>query len=94
MNSLSVLSRATSAYAVVPSSEIWLAPPSANGLATPTTWSSAATSAKIFSARACTSGEVTPASAWSTIWTVSPGLLRELSWSVSEAAFDSDPGCR
>ena len=94
VKSLSRLSRATSAYAVVPSCEICAAPPSANGLATPTTWSLPATSAKIASARAWTSGEGTPSSEWTTIWMVSPAFCGKLSSSVSAAAFDSDPGCR
>ena len=94
VKSLSRLSSATSAYAVVPSSEICAAPPSANGLATPTTWSLSATSVKIVSARACTSGEVTPSSEWTTIWMVSPAFCGKRSSSVSEAAFDSEPGCR
>ena len=78
MKSLSRWSRATSAYAVVPSSEICAAPSSANGLATPTTWSLSATSVKIASARACTSGERTPSSEWTTIWMVSPAFCGKL----------------
>ena len=46
------------------------------------------------SARARTSGEVTPASEWTTIWTVSPARWGKLSCKVSAAALDSDPGCR
>ena len=54
--SSAVLSSATTAYAVVPSCEIWLAPPSPKGLATPVTWGSAATSAKMSSARVADRG--------------------------------------
>ena len=92
--SLTVMLRATSAYAVVPSSEIWAAPPSANGLAIPTTSSLRATSAKSASARSRTWGDVTPCSACSTTWTVSPARCGKLFSSASEAALDSDPGWR
>ena len=56
VKSLSLWSRATSAYAVVPSAEICAGAAAANGLATPTTWSLPATSVKIASARAWTLG--------------------------------------
>ena len=94
MKSLSRWSRATAAYAVVPSSEICAAPCSVNGLTTPTTWSLSATSAKILSALARTSGEETPASEWTTTCTVSPACCGNAASSLSAAAFDSEPGCR
>ena len=92
--SLTVLLRATSAYAVVPSSEIWAAPPSAKGLAIPTTSSLRATSANSSSAWFRIFVEVTPCSACSTIWTVSPERCGNEASSVLDAARDSDPGCR
>ena len=78
----------------MPSCEIWPAPPSLNGLATPITWASAATSAKMLSARARTAAEVKPASEWSTICTVSPAFCGNSACRVSEAACDSEPGWR
>jgi hypothetical protein len=94
VKSLSRWSRATSAYAVVPSWEICWAPPSSNGLATATTWSLPATSVKIASACAWTSGERNPSSERTTIWMVSPAFCGKLSSRVSAAARDSEPGCR
>ena len=57
---LTVMSRATTAYAVVPSVRDLAAPPSPNGLATPDDVASRATSAKIASARSRTSAEENP----------------------------------
>ena len=92
--SSAVLSSAARPYAVLPSGEIWLAPPSLNGLATPVTWGSAARSAKMFSALVRTLAEEKPSSEWRTTCTVSPAFSGNLACSVSEAACDSEPGWR
>ena len=94
VNWSAVLSRATSAYAVVASAEIWRAPSGVNGLVTLTTCRASATSARIASTRSSISGEVTPSSAWTTTWIVSPDRCGKRSCSVFETCCDSDPGWR
>ena len=88
------MSSATSAYAVVPSAEIWRAPSSVNGLTTPDDVVARRDVGEQRLGPGLYAGELTPSSACSTIWTVSPACCGNRSSSVSEAACDSDPGCR
>ena len=48
----------------------------------------------LLDARLDLAAEVTPASAWTTIWSVSPDFCGKSAFSVFETCCDSDPGWR